>query len=126
MRILRALRQSCIGVNVARTDAGAAVARGRRSLVAEPAQPDPAVNARASQVARVARLRTLPRAPGVKYWVAAQRLQQAATHALAFANARNNKDACAFLHRHSDFNRHRYHTRAAVCAVSVSVGAVEK
>ena len=50
----------------------------------------------------------------VKYWVAAPRLQQAATHAFAFACARSNKDACAFLHRHRDFHRHRHHTRAAV------------
>ena len=63
LRLLRAVRQSCIGMNVARTDAGAAVARGRRSLVAEPAQPDRAANAGAAQVARAARQRALPRAP---------------------------------------------------------------
>ena len=62
----------------------------------------------------------------VKYWVAAPRLQQAVTHALASACARGNKDACAFLHRHRDYHRHRHHTRAAICAVSVGVGTVEK
>ena len=55
LRPLRAARQSCVGLRLARLDAGAAAARKRRALLGKAVQLVRAAGARAARAAPAAR-----------------------------------------------------------------------